>query len=90
MRDINAVDSYAGSPSDKGYEVQKDQVTRIIRRLEGFKTVSCVDLAGRPIDPEKRGPDGGLDLIVRVQAKTPAAEKAVEKKVLNILLKNDY
>lgn len=81
---------YEGSLSDKGYNVQKDQVTRIINRLDGFRTVACVDLVGRPIVPEKRGPDGGLDLILRIEAKTPAAEKAIETKVLKILLNNDY
>ncbi|PPK75922.1 hypothetical protein B0F87_1049 [Methylobacter tundripaludum] len=90
MKEISAVESYKGSLADKGYEVQKDQVTRIQNRLKSFKTVRCIDLEGRPIDPEKRGPDGGLDLIIRIEAETPAAEKRVEKEVLKILLENDY
>lgn len=90
MVDVYAVQTDETTLSDKGYEVQKDQVTRIMRRLDGFQTVACVDLDGRPIDPDKRGRDGGLDLIIRIQAITPAAEKRIEKKVIGILLRNDY
>lgn len=76
--------------SNQGYRVQEDQVRRIVKRLENFKTVQCSDLQGRPIDPSKRGSDGGLDLIINIKAKTPVAEKRVETIVRNILLKNDY
>ncbi|MGZ8216523.1 hypothetical protein [Methylomagnum sp.] len=76
--------------SEKGYDVQKDQVTRIMRRLSNFSTVRCLDIEGRPIDPCKKGPDGGLDLIINIQARTPSAEKRIETMVLKILLKNDY
>ncbi|EPN8877805.1 TPA: hypothetical protein ACGGSM_003581 [Vibrio cholerae] len=79
------------SMSEKGYLVQFDQVTRIIKRLAVYKPyVTCVDLEGRPIVPEKRGPDGGLDLIVRIEAETSDKEEIIEKEILAILINTDY
>lgn len=76
--------------SNQGYRVQEDQVRRIVKRFDNFKTVECLDLQGRPVDPSKRGSDGGLDLIIKIQAKTSVAEKRIETIVRNILLTNDY
>ena len=76
--------------SNQGYRIQEDQVRRIIKRLDNFNTVRCLDLQGRPADPSRRGSDGGLDLIINIVAKTPAAEKRIETVVRKILLKNDY
>lgn len=76
--------------SNQGYRVQEDQVRRIIKRFETFTTVRLLDLQGRPVDPSKRGSDGGLDLILNINAKTPAAEKRIETVAKKILLSNDY
>lgn len=84
------IQNYEESLSNKGYEVQKDQVERIINRLRGFTTVRCVDLDGRPIDPNRRGRDGGLDLIIQIEARTKGAETRIENQVLSILLENIY
>lgn len=76
--------------SNQGYRVQEDQVRRIIKRFETFTTVRLLDLQGRPVDPSKRGSDGGLDLILNINAKTLAAEKRIETVAKKILLSNDY
>lgn len=78
------------SRSEEGYDFQFDQVQRIFKRFKGFTTVRFEDLAGRPPILDKKGPDGGLDLIIKIEAKTPAAEKKIHTIVKDILLNNDY
>lgn len=78
------------SRSEEGYDFQFDQVNRISNRLKNFTTVRLEDLDGRPIILDKKGPDGGLDLIIKIEAKTPTAEKMIHTIVKNILLNNDY
>lgn len=90
MRTMAVPASYEDSLSNKGYRVQEDQVRRIQKRFSGFSTLRCLDLQGRPVDPCKRGSDGGLDLILKISAKSPAAEKRIENLALKILLSNDY
>ena len=79
------------SKSEKGYLVQLDQVLRIIERLSRYGSlVSCVDLDGREIIPDKRGPDGGLDLIIRIEAESDEKEAQIESEILAILINTDY
>ncbi len=79
------------SKSEKGYLVQLDQVLRIIERLSRYGSlVSCVDLDGRKIIPDKRGPDGGLDLIIRIEAESDEKEAQIESEILAILINTDY
>jgi hypothetical protein len=76
------------SPSERGYEFQFDLVEKILKRLDGFRTVTCCDMAGNVITLDnfrRRGPDGGLDLIIRIEAKTPQASQQIAGKVRKIL-----
>ena len=77
------------SPSERGYKFQFDLVEKILQRLDSFRTVTCYDMAGNVITSDnfkRRGPDGGLDLIIRIEAKTPLAAQQIAGKVRKILL----
>jgi len=75
--------------SDYGYDFQFELVAKILTRLDGFSTVTCHDMAGNVITLDnfrRRGPDGGLDLIIRIEAKTEMASKQIAGRVRKILL----
>ncbi|EOV7451007.1 hypothetical protein ACORBP_004373 [Vibrio vulnificus] len=76
--------------SEEGYDFQFDQAKRIMDRLSGYSTVRFEDLEGRPLSLEKKGRDGGLDMIIKIEAKTSAAEKRIHTLVKTVLSGNDY
>lgn len=79
------------SLSEMGYKVQEDQVERLLKRLRGFLTVEMTDLRGRPLElPLKKGRDGGIDVIFKIQAPTTHGTSIVYGKVRKILIDNDY
>lgn len=77
------------SLSDRGYDFQFRFTEALLSRLDSFTTVTLRDMTGNVISKEnfrRRGRDGGLDLLIRIQAQTPAAAKAVATKVRKIIL----
>lgn len=77
------------SLSEKGYQFQFDLVRKIIERFSGYSTVTLFDMSGTVITQnnfEKRGRDGGLDLLIRIETKTVLASKQIAGKVWKALL----
>ena len=83
------VEDEALSLPERGYEFQFRSTKAILDKLAGFSTVTLRDMAGNTITLDnyrRRGRDGGLDLVIEVDAKTPAAAKAVATRVRSIIL----
>jgi hypothetical protein len=66
-----------------GYDFQDRLTQKIIERFSGYRSVTIEDAHGNVIDQStrRRGADGGTDLIIRIDAKTPAAAKRIANQV---------
>jgi hypothetical protein len=76
------------SPSERGYQFQFQLVERLFDRLTGFSTITMYDMNRNIITRDtlrKRGRDGGLDVLIRIETKTPLASRQVAGKVWKIL-----
>ena len=74
--------------SEQGYQFQFQLVERLIERLEGFSTITLYDMDRNIITRDtlrRRGRDGGMDLLIRIEAKTPLASRQVAGKVWKVL-----
>lgn len=79
-----------GSRSEIGYQFQFEMAEKLYDRVEGFKTVTFWDMNGNMLsrgDLRKRGADGGLDLLIKIEAKTELASRQVAGKVWKIMQK---
>lgn len=80
------------SLSERGFEFQFYFTEKIIRRLSGFSTVTLKDMKGNIVNLEnfrQRGKDGGLDLVIQIEASTEAAAKSVATKVRRIIIETE-
>jgi hypothetical protein len=76
------------SPQARGYRFQFSLTKRIFEKLRGFKSVSYSDIQGNVItqrNHERVGPDGGTDLVIKIEAKNRAAGLQVAGKVKKVL-----
>lgn len=76
------------SLSDKGYEFQFRFNEALITRLAGFSTVTLLDMNGNVVTLEnyrRRGRDGGMDLVYRIEARSEAAARGVATRIRNII-----
>jgi hypothetical protein len=74
--------------SEEGYQFQFRLTRKLLERLAGFSTVRAYDIYGNAItlsNLERRGPDGGLDLLIRLTAKTRMASRQTAGKVWRII-----
>lgn len=82
------IEDEALTPSQSGYAFQFRLTALIIERLQGFSTVTLKDMSGNVVtidNHRRRGPDGGLDLVIEIEARTETAAKAVATRVRAIL-----
>ena len=82
------VEDEALSLSQQGYEFQFRFQEKLIKRLAGFGTVTLKDMRGNNITIDnfrKKGADGGLDLIIQIEASSMSAAKGVATKVRKII-----
>ena len=80
--------STSQTPQARGYRFQFSLTKRIFEKLRGFKTVSYSDIHGNVITKrnyERVGPDGGADLVIKIEAKNRAAGMQVAGKVKKAL-----
>lgn len=75
--------------SEAGFTFQFRFVRAILERLSGFSSVVLTDLNGNVFtlqNYERRGRDGGLDLVIRIEAKSTGAAKRIARLVRTIVL----
>lgn len=76
------------SPAKRGYNFQFDLTRRIIEKLSGYRTVTFRsmkrDIVTRD-NLERVGRDGGIDLIIEIEAKNKKAALQVAGRVKKVL-----
>jgi hypothetical protein len=82
------------SSSEQGYKFEHDELKRLMKRLKRFETVDFEDVQGNRLTPEiideRFGPDGGIDCVIRIIAKTEQGTNNVTTRIRNILIDGDY
>lgn len=76
------------TPSERGYQFQFRLTRKLLERLSGFSTVKCYDMDGNLINLqniERRGADGGLDLLIIIRAANRRATRQVTGKVWKVI-----
>jgi hypothetical protein len=73
--------------STRGYLFQFKLVRQLLEKLTGFTTVTARNAKWEPVtlqeeNFERKGPDGGTDLVIEIEAETEQACNQVAGKVL--------
>ncbi len=72
------------SAADRGYRFQFSLTKRIFEKLRGFKTITFKNMNGDVVtkqNHERMGRDGGIDLVIEIEAANRAAGLQVAGKV---------
>ena len=78
----------ASSASLRGYRFQFQWTHRLRKRLSGFSTVTLRNASGDVFTKdtiERMGADGGMDLVIEIEAKSENACKQVAGKIRKVI-----
>lgn len=82
------------SASEAGYRFEHDELKRLMARLSSFPSVEFSDAYGGPLTAEiiaqRKGPDGGVDCVIRIIAPTEKGAKNVAGRIRSIIRARDY
>jgi hypothetical protein len=81
------------SPSEMGFRFQREEFEKLFSVVGHWASVEFFTAWGMPIDaPDDlpRGPDGGVDGVIRITAQTEHGAKIVAGRIRTMLVRQSY
>jgi hypothetical protein len=88
LRELGVPHPRNNSDTHRGYDFERRINEKIMERFANWSSITFYDGKGNVLsssDDFRKGPDGGVDLNMIIEAKTEAAEKQLHTKAKQII-----